>query len=136
MDTDLDLSSRPTSLGRHLALVSVRERGLGPAQLRWIGSDPEIFEAFYLEHVERDAERDREDRWRGSALLDSDDSARIDAHLDAAARSRDLYAAMAHLPEAERARRSRRRAERKGEGVPPEGLELVRQAGEAPLGLG
>jgi RNA polymerase sigma factor (sigma-70 family) len=161
METELALSRRPTSLGRHLALVSVRERGVGPGQLRWIGADPDIFEAFYREHVEglqrfiarrvgereraadltaeiflaaiesadryrpsdgtprawlygiarvviandarrRDAERAREDRWRGSALLDSDDAARIDARIDAAARSRDLYAAMDRLPEAER----------------------------------
>ncbi|HVY97360.1 MAG TPA: RNA polymerase sigma factor [Solirubrobacterales bacterium] len=162
MGTRLDLSSQPTSLGRHLALVSVRERGVGPEQMRWIGVDPDIFEAFYREHVEglqrfiarrvsereraadltaeiflaaiesaegyqpgrgtprawlygiarvviandarrRDAEREREDRWRASALLDSDDAARIDARIDAAARSRELYAAMDRLPEAERA---------------------------------
>ena len=162
METDLDLTNRPTSLGRQLALVSVRERGVGPEQLRWVGTDTEIFEAFYREHVEdlqrfiarrvgereraadltaeiflaaiesaddyrpgrgtprawlygiarvviandarrRDAERQREDRWRGSALLESDDAARIDARLDAASRSRELYAAMDRLPEAERA---------------------------------
>lgn len=162
MQTDLAPSSPPTSLGRHLALVSVRERGVGPQQLRLIGTDPDIFEVFYREHVDglqrfvarrvgereraadltaeiflaaiesahgyrpgdgtprawlygiarllvandarrRDAHRAREDRWRGSALLDSDDAARIDARIDAAARSRDLYAAMARLPEAERA---------------------------------
>lgn len=162
MEADLNLPSPPTSLSRSLALVSVRERGVGPEQLRWIGADPDIFEVFYREHVEglqrfiarrigereraadltaeiflaaiesaegyrpgsgtprawlygiarvviandarrRDAEREREDRWRGSALLDSDDAARIDARLDAAARSRDLYAAMDRLPEAERA---------------------------------
>ena len=159
---EIDLASRPTSLGRQLALVSVRERGVGPDQLPWIGSDAEIFEAFYREHVEdlqrfiarrvgererapdltaeiflaaiesagryrpgrgtprawlygiarvviandarrRDAERQREDRWRGGALLDSDDAARIDERIDAAARSRDLHAAMDRLPEAERA---------------------------------
>ena len=49
---EIDLASRPTSLGRQLALVSVRERGVGPDQLPWIGSDAEIFEAFYREHVE------------------------------------------------------------------------------------
>lgn len=162
METDLGLSGRPTSLGRHLALVSVRERGVGPEQMRWIGVDPDIFEAFYREHVEglqgfiarrvgereraadltaeiflaaiesaegyrpgsgtprawlygiariviandarrREAEREREDRWRGSALLDADDAARIDARIDAASRSRELYAAMDRLPEAERA---------------------------------
>ncbi|HEU4738168.1 MAG TPA: RNA polymerase sigma factor [Solirubrobacterales bacterium] len=52
METDLALSSPPSSLGRRLALVKVRERGVGPDQLRWIASDPEIFEAFYREHVE------------------------------------------------------------------------------------
>lgn len=162
MESDLGLRRSPTSLGRHLALVSVRERGVGAEQLRWIGTDPDIFEAFYREHVEglqrfiarrvgereraadltaeiflaviesaggyradggtprawlygiarlviandarrRDAERNREDRWRGSALLDSDDAARIEARIDAAARSRELYAAMGRLPEAERA---------------------------------
>ena len=46
------LSSPPSPLSRRLALVSVRERGVGPEQLRWIGTDPEIFEAFYREHVE------------------------------------------------------------------------------------
>ena len=161
METELALSRRPTSLGRHLALVSARERGVGPEQLRWIGADADIFEVFYREHVgglqrfiarrvgereraadltaeiflaaiesadryrpsdgtprawlygiarlviandvrRREAERAREDRWRGSALLDSDDAARIDARIDAAARSRDLYAAMDRLPEAER----------------------------------
>lgn len=162
MEIDLGLRSSPTSLGGQLALVRAREHGVGPAQMRWIGIDPDIFEVFYREHVEglqrfiarrvgereraadltaeiflaaiesadgyrpgrgtprawlygiarlviandarrRDAERDREDRWRGSALLDSDDAARIDARIDAAARSRDLYAAMDRLPEAERA---------------------------------
>lgn len=162
METDLDLPGPPTSLGRHLALISVRERGVGPEQMRWIGIDPTIFEAFYREHVEdlqgfiarrvgereraadltaeiflaaiesadgyrpgsgtprawlygiarvviandarrRDAERAREDRWRASTLLDADDAARIDARIDAASRSRELYAAMDRLPEAERA---------------------------------
>lgn len=161
METDLDLPGPSSSLGHQFALVSVRERGVGAEQLRWIGTDPEIFEAFYREHVEglqgfiarrvgereraadltaeiflaavesadgyrpgrgtprawlygiarlviandvrrRAAERAREDRWRGSALLDSDDAARIEARIDAAARSRELYAAMDRLPEAER----------------------------------
>ena len=126
---EIDLASRPTSLGRQLALVSVRERGVGPDQLPWIGSDAEIFLAaiesagryrpgrgtprawlYGIARVviandarRRDAERQREDRWRGGALLDSDDAARIDERIDAAARSRDLHAAMDRLPEAERA---------------------------------
>jgi RNA polymerase sigma-70 factor (ECF subfamily) len=52
METDLAVPSQPSSLSRHLALVSVRERGVGPGQLRWIATDPAIFEAFYREHVE------------------------------------------------------------------------------------
>jgi RNA polymerase sigma-70 factor (ECF subfamily) len=52
MEPELALPSPPGSLGRRLALVSVRERGVGPEQLRWIATDPEIFEAFYREHVE------------------------------------------------------------------------------------
>jgi RNA polymerase sigma-70 factor (ECF subfamily) len=52
METELALPSPPSSLGRRLALVSVRERGVGPEQVRWIATDPEIFEAFYREHVE------------------------------------------------------------------------------------
>jgi RNA polymerase sigma factor (sigma-70 family) len=52
METELALPSPPSSLSRRLALVSVRERGVGPEQLRWIATDPEIFEAFYREHVE------------------------------------------------------------------------------------
>jgi RNA polymerase sigma-70 factor (ECF subfamily) len=162
VETDLDRAPRPTSLDRHLALVSVRDSGVGAEQLRWIGTDPDIFEAFYREHVagiegfvarrvadrgraadltaeifiaaiesvghyrpgkgtprawlygiartvvagdarRRDAKRRREERWRGSSLLDGDDAARIDARIDAAARSRELYAAMDRLPEGERA---------------------------------
>lgn len=52
METELALPSPPSSLSRRLALVSVRERGVGPEQLRWIAVDPDIFEAFYREHVD------------------------------------------------------------------------------------
>jgi len=48
-------------------------------------------------------ERARQERFRGSALLEADDSARIDARIDAEAQSRRLYAAMERIPEAERA---------------------------------
>lgn len=51
----------------------------------------------------RDRQRVGEERLRGSALLDDDDSARLDARIDAAAQSRRLYEAMDALPEAERA---------------------------------
>ena len=47
----LALPSPPNSLSHRLAIVSVRERGVGPEQLHWIATDPEIFEAFYREHV-------------------------------------------------------------------------------------
>lgn len=52
METELALPSPPSSLSRRLALVSARERGVGPEQMHWIATDPEIFEAFYREHVE------------------------------------------------------------------------------------
>jgi RNA polymerase sigma factor (sigma-70 family) len=45
----------------------------------------------------------REARFRGSALLDEEDAARMDARIDAAAQSRRLYAAMDRLSEGERA---------------------------------
>ncbi|HEX7058415.1 MAG TPA: RNA polymerase sigma factor [Solirubrobacterales bacterium] len=140
----------------------MHEHGVGPQHLRWIGTDPDIFDAFYREHVEgvqrfvvrrvgdreraadltaeiflaaidsapryraqqgtpkawllgiarvvvagdgRQRERQRlgEERLRGSTLLDEDDAARLDARIDAATRSRELYAAMDRLPEGERA---------------------------------
>lgn len=143
-------------------MVAARERGIGAEQLRWIGTDPDLFEAFYREHVEevqrfvarRVGDRERaadltaeiflaaigsahryrprrgtpkawlygiarvlvandrrrqgreragEEGLRGSVPLDSDDAARMDARIDAAAQSRLLYAAMDRLPEAERA---------------------------------
>jgi len=157
---------RPSSeLSRRLSVVAAREHGVGPEQLRWIGTDADIFEAFYREHVEslqrfvarRVGDRERaadltaeiflaaidsahryrpgrakpktwlygiarvlvaNDRrrsgrerageagkewFRGSALLDPEDAARIDARIDAAAQSRRLYEAMDCLPDAERA---------------------------------
>jgi RNA polymerase sigma-70 factor, ECF subfamily len=51
----------------------------------------------------RNRQRVGEERLRGSALLDEDDAARLDARIDAAAQSRRLYEAMDSLPEAERA---------------------------------
>ena len=131
-------------------------------ELHRIGTDPDLFEAFYRENVEgvqrfvarrvddrdrvadltaeiflaaitssqryradrgtpqawlygiarvtvaaerrsRGRERAGFERVRGSALLDEDDGARIDARIDAEARSRELYAAMDRLAEGERA---------------------------------
>lgn len=162
MEIEEALPTRPSALSRSLRMASAQEGGVGAEQLRWIGSDPELFELFYREHVEdlqrfvarRVGDRERaadltaeifiaaidsahryrprrgapkawlygiartlvandgrahgrelarEQRVRGSALLDEDDAARIDARLDAAAQSRDLYAAMDRLPEPERA---------------------------------
>lgn len=162
MEIERALSNPPSALSRRLRLVASHEHGVGPEQLRWIGTDPDLFEAFYREHVEdlqrfvarrvgdreraadltaeiflaaidsahryrprrgtpkawlygiarvlvandrrqRGRERAGEERLRGSALLDEEDTARMDARLDAAAQSRRLYAAMDRLPEAERA---------------------------------
>jgi RNA polymerase sigma factor (sigma-70 family) len=52
METELTLPGSRSSLSRRLTIVSVRERGVGPEHLRRIATDPEIFEAFYREHVE------------------------------------------------------------------------------------
>lgn len=152
----------PSALSRRLSVVAARKQGVGPVLVRSIGTDPEIFEAFYREHVEqierfvvrRVGDRDRaadltaevflaaidsapryrarqgtpkawlfgiarivvasdgrqrwrqrlgEERLRGSTLVDEDDAARLDARIDAARHSRKLYAAMARLPEGERA---------------------------------
>jgi RNA polymerase sigma factor (sigma-70 family) len=47
------VSSRPQSeLSRRLSVVAAREHGVGPEQLRWIGTNPDLFEVFYREHVE------------------------------------------------------------------------------------
>ncbi len=35
-----------------MRVVVARERGVGAEELRWIGTDPDLFEAFYREHVE------------------------------------------------------------------------------------
>ena len=162
MEIERALPQESSALSRRMRVVAAGEQGVGAEQLRWIGTDPELFEAFYREQVEdlqrfvarrvRDRERaadltaevflaaidsahryrprrgtpkawlygiarivvanDRrwqgrqragEERLRGSTLLAEDDAARMDARLDAAARSRQLYAAMDRLPEAERA---------------------------------
>jgi RNA polymerase sigma-70 factor, ECF subfamily len=162
MEIDEALPMPPSALSRSLSMVSARERGVSAEQLRSIGIDPELFEAFYREHVEemqrfvasrvgdreraadltaeiflaaidsahryrprsgtpkawlygiaralvandrrrRGRERAREERFRGSALLDEEDAARMDARIDVAAQARRLYAAMDRLSEGERA---------------------------------
>lgn len=52
METELALPSPPSSLSRRLALIRMRESGVGPEQLRLIAIDPEIFETFYREHID------------------------------------------------------------------------------------
>jgi RNA polymerase sigma factor (sigma-70 family) len=144
-----------------MRLVAVRERGISAEQVPLIGTDPDLFDAFYSEHLEdlqrfvarrvsdreRAAdltadiflaaidsahryrprstpkawlygiarvvvaedrrqgarERARRERLRGSALLDEEEATRIEARIDAAARSRRLYEAMDRLSEDERA---------------------------------
>ncbi|HEX5712235.1 MAG TPA: RNA polymerase sigma factor, partial [Solirubrobacterales bacterium] len=162
METEEALPTPPSALSRSMRVAAARERGVSGEQVRWIGTDPELFEAFYREQVEdlqrfvtrrvgereraadltaeiflaaidsahryrprrgtprawlygiartlvasdcrrHGRERAREERFRGSALLDEEDAARMDARIDAAAQSRRLYAAMDRLPEAERA---------------------------------
>jgi RNA polymerase sigma factor (sigma-70 family) len=162
MEIEEALPAPASALSRRLRMVAARERGVGPEQLRWIGTDPDLFEVFYREHVEdlqrfvarrvgdreraadltaeiflaaieaaeryrprrgtpkawlygiarvlvaddrrrRGRERAREERFRGSALLDEEDVARMDARIDAAAQSRRLYTAMDRLADAERA---------------------------------
>jgi len=162
MEIERALPQESSALSRRMRIVAASEHGVGAEQLRWIGTDPELFEAFYREQVEdlqrfvarrvgdreraadltaevflaaidsahryrprcgtpkawlygiarvivandrrrRGRQRAGEERLRGSALLAEDDGARMDARLDAAAHSRQLYAAMDRLPEAERA---------------------------------
>src|SRR5664279_5237834 len=52
METERALSNPPSALSRRLAVVAAREHGVGPEQLRWIGTDPDLFDAFYSEHLE------------------------------------------------------------------------------------
>jgi RNA polymerase sigma-70 factor (ECF subfamily) len=162
MDIERAIPAPSSALSRHLRVVAAQAHGVGPEQLRWIGTDPELFETFYREHVEdlqrfvarRIGDRERtadltaeiflaaidsahryrsrrgtpktwlygiagvlvandrrqqgreragQERLRGSALLDEEDAALMDARIDAAAQSRRLYAAMDRLPESERA---------------------------------
>lgn len=149
-----------SALGRHLSAVAAREHGVNAAQLPMIGTDPEIFDAFYTEHLEdlqrfvarrvgdperaadltadiflaairsahryrpratpktwlygiavnvvaddlRQGARDRarEERIRGSALLDDEETARIEGRIDAASRARGIYEAMDRLGDNER----------------------------------
>jgi len=52
METEQGLAGAPTDLSRQLRLVAAHERGVTAEQLPWIGTDPDLFELFYREHVE------------------------------------------------------------------------------------
>src|ERR1700748_3317613 len=52
MEPERTLPRPPSELSRRLSVVAARERGVGLEQLRGIGTDADIFEAFYREHVE------------------------------------------------------------------------------------
>lgn len=162
MENDVAIHRPPSTLSHTLALIKVRDEGVGPEHIRLIATDPEVFEAFYRQHVdaiqgfvarrvgdrERAAdltaeiflaaigaahryrprrgspkawlygiaqnvvaidrrrmgrEQARDERLRGSALLDEGDATEIDARIDAAGRQRHLYQAMERLSETERA---------------------------------
>jgi RNA polymerase sigma-70 factor, ECF subfamily len=160
MESPRALSNPPSALSQQLGRVAVRKHGVRTSQVPRIGEDPDLFDAFYDEHLEnlqrfvarrvgdpdraadltadiflaaidsahtyqprstpkawlygiarivvaedrrrRTRERSREERLRGSALLDDDEVTRIEARIEAAAGSRLLYEAMDRLGEDER----------------------------------
>jgi RNA polymerase sigma-70 factor, ECF subfamily len=75
------------------------DRRLGPPQA-WLYGIARVTVA--AEGRRRGRERAGIERVRGSALIGEDDIAAMDARIDAAARSRELYAAMGQLAEGER----------------------------------
>jgi RNA polymerase sigma factor (sigma-70 family) len=161
MESPQALTDSSSALSRQMKLVAVRERGVSAEQVPLIGVDPDLFDAFYSEHLEdlqrfvarrvsdpekaadltadiflaaidsahryqprgtpkawlygiarvvvaedrRQGAREhaRRERLRGSALLDEEEAVRIEARIDAAARSRCLFEAMDRLGEDERA---------------------------------
>jgi RNA polymerase sigma-70 factor, ECF subfamily len=52
MEIERALPQEPSALSRRLRMVAASEHGVRAEQLRWIGTDPELFEAFYREQVE------------------------------------------------------------------------------------
>jgi RNA polymerase sigma factor (sigma-70 family) len=161
MEIESALPRKGSALSRQMRVISASKHGVDPGQMSLIGTDPELFELFYREHVEdlqrfiarrvgnperaadltadiflaaiesahryqarqgspkawlygiarfqvvddmRDRGREQRstERLRGRTLMDEDDVTRMDARIDAAARSRELYAAMDGLPESER----------------------------------
>lgn len=52
MESENALTNPQSSLSHQMRVVVARERGVGAAELRWIGTDPDLFEAIYRDHVE------------------------------------------------------------------------------------
>lgn len=52
MESPQALSGPSTALSRHMSLIVAHERGVSAKQLPCIGADPELFDAFYSEHLE------------------------------------------------------------------------------------
>jgi RNA polymerase sigma factor (sigma-70 family) len=52
MEIEPALPNPPSSLSRRLSVVAAREHGVGPEQLPLIGIDPDIFAAFYRQHID------------------------------------------------------------------------------------
>jgi hypothetical protein len=52
MEIEPALPNPPSSLSRRLSVVAARRHGVGPEQLPLIGVDPDIFDAFYREHID------------------------------------------------------------------------------------
>lgn len=52
MESPRAVPDPPSPLARHLSLVAARAHGVGAGQLSRIGTDPELFDVFYSEHLE------------------------------------------------------------------------------------
>jgi RNA polymerase sigma-70 factor (ECF subfamily) len=52
MENENALPNAPSALGRQMRLIAAGKHGVEAAQVRWIGRDPELFDAFYREHIE------------------------------------------------------------------------------------
>lgn len=52
MESPRPVPDQSSALSRHLSLVAAHEHGVSAEQLPRIGSDPELFDAFYSEHLE------------------------------------------------------------------------------------
>src|SRR5262245_26896193 len=52
MEIEEALSPQPSALSHRLSIAAARERGVSGEQVCRIGTDPDLSEAFYREHVE------------------------------------------------------------------------------------